>query len=147
MPDVAGPIRDESGPATSQPVRERTGTRLRRPPAAIAMAILLAALLAACGSSAKPAPTSAQVEKQTCQQIEAALSDGPDPEADPVGHAEAQVLPLHQIHTADGTLHRAIDSLAAAYRAFSSTNGASQAKSAVSAASKTIEHLCPGIES
>jgi uncharacterized heparinase superfamily protein len=113
---------------------------------AIATAMALMVLLAACGSS-KPAPSSAQVEKQTCEQIEAALGDGPDPEADPVGHAQAQILPLREIHTSDGALHRAIDTLAAAYRSFSSTNGSSAAKSAVSTAGKTVEHLCPGIES
>jgi hypothetical protein len=110
------------------------------------MAMALMVLLGACGSS-KLAPSSAQVKMQTCKQIEAALSDGPDPEADPIGHAQAQILPLREIHTTDGTLHQAIDVLVAAYQAFSSTHGASQAKSAVSAASKTIEHLCPGIES
>jgi uncharacterized heparinase superfamily protein len=113
---------------------------------AIATAMALMVLLAACGSS-KPAPSSAQVEKQTCEQIEAALSDGPDPEADPVGHAQAQILPLREIHTSDGALHRAIDTLAAAYRSFSSTDGSSAAKSAVSTAGKTVERLCPGIES
>ena len=114
---------------------------------AVAMAMTLVVLLVACGSSSKLAPPSAQVKKQACKQVEAALSDGPDPEADSVGHAQAQILPLREIHTTDGTLHQAIDILAAAYQVFSSTHGASQAKSAVSAASKTIEHLCPGIES
>jgi hypothetical protein len=113
---------------------------------AVAITVALVVLLAACGSS-KPAPSSAQVEKQACKQIEAALSDGPDPEADPVGHAQAQILPLREIHTSDGTLHRAIETLAAAYRSFSSTDGSNAAKSAVSTAGKTIEHLCPGIES
>jgi major membrane immunogen (membrane-anchored lipoprotein) len=116
----------------------------------VAVAMALAVLLGACGSSSsKPAPSSAQsaqVKKQTCKQVEAALSDGPEPQADPVGYAQAQVLPLHQIHTSDGTLRQAIGTLAGAYQAFSSTHGASQAKSAVSAASKTIERLCPGIE-
>ena len=110
------------------------------------MAMALMVLLGACGSS-KPAPFSAQVKKQTCEQVQAALSDGPDPEADPVGHAQAQILPLREIRTSDGALHRAIDTLAAAYRSFSSTDGSSAAKSAVSTAGKTIEHLCPGIES
>jgi hypothetical protein len=112
----------------------------------VAVAIAMALLLGACGSS-KPAPSSAQVKKQTCEQVQAALSDGPDPEADPVGHAQAQILPLREIHTAARALHRAIETLAAAYQAFSSTDGSSAAKSAVSAASKTIEYLCPGIES
>jgi hypothetical protein len=111
------------------------------------MAMMLVVLLAACGASPKSEPSSAQVKKQTCKQVEAALSDGPDPQADPVGHAQAQILPLREIHTAEGRLRRAIATLAGAYQAFSSTHGASRAKSAVSAASKMIEHLCPGIES
>jgi hypothetical protein len=115
---------------------------------AVAMATALVVLLGACGSSSKPASSaqSAQVKQQACKQVEAALSDGPEPQADPVGYAQAQVLPLRQIHTTDGTLQQAIDTLAGAYQAFSSTHGASQAKNAVSSASKTIEHLCPGIE-
>ncbi len=114
---------------------------------AVAMAMTLVVLLVACGASSKLAPSSAQVKMQTCKQVEAALSDGPDPEADPVGHAQAQILPLREINTTDGALRQAIDMLATAYQAFSSTHGASQAKNAVGAASKTIEHLCPGIES
>ncbi len=41
----------------------------------------------------------ARRSKQTCKQVEAVLSDGPDPEADPVGYAQAQILPLREIHT------------------------------------------------
>jgi hypothetical protein len=117
------------------------------------LALVLAALsllslgAVACGSSSKPKLSSAQTKKRTCKQVEAALSDGPDPEADPVGHAQAQILPLREIHTADGALHRAIDRLAAAYQSFSSTDGSGTAKSAVSAASEKIEHLCPRLES
>jgi hypothetical protein len=113
----------------------------------LAVLSLLCLGLVACGSSSKSAPSSAQIKRQTCKQVEAALSDGPDPEADPVGHAQAQILPLHEIHTSDGALHRAIDTLAAAYRSFSSTDGSAAAKSAVSTAGKAIERLCPGIES
>ncbi len=115
------------------------------PAVAAATALALAVLLAACGSSSTSAPTSAQVKKETCKQVEAVLSDGPEPEADPVGYAQAQVLPLRQIDTTDAKLHQAIDTLAAAYQAFSSSDGASS-KSTVSAARKTIERLCPGIE-
>ncbi len=117
------------------------------------LALVLAALsllclgLVACGSSSNSAPSSAQIKKQTCKQVEAALSDGPDPEADPVGHAQAQIRPLREIHTTDGTLRQEIDRLAAAYRSFSSTDGSRSAERAVSAASKTIEHICPGVES
>ena len=40
------------------------------------------------------------------------LSDGPDPDSDPVGYAEAQILPLGQIHTSDAQLRTAIGKLA-----------------------------------
>jgi hypothetical protein len=111
------------------------------------MLAIAGVMIASCGSSSKPAPSSAQVKRQACKQVEAALSDGPDPEADPVGHAQAQVLPLREIHTTDAKLQQAIDTLAAAYRSFSSTDGSGAAKSAVSAATKTVEGLCPGVES
>jgi hypothetical protein len=117
-----------------------------RVPSAVVAGLASVVLIAACGSS-KPAPSSAQVKQQTCKQVEAALSDGPDPEADPLGHAQAQVLPLREIHSGDETLQQAIDSLAGAYQSFAATNGSAPAKSAVSGATKTIERLCPGIES
>lgn len=127
---------------------------MSRASCALVAAVALVVMLAACGSSSKPAPSSAQVNKgvnkankHTCEQIEATLSDGPDPEADPVGHAQAQIRPLRDIHTTERTLSKAIDALAAAYQSFSSTNGSNSANSAVGAATKTIEHLCPGIES
>lgn len=107
--------------------------------------VLVALLLAACGSS-KPALSSAQVKKEGCKQVEAVLSDGPEPEADPVGYAQAQVLPLRQIHTTNTRLGTAIDTLASAYQRFSQTNGASSAKTAVNSATSTIKTLCPGIE-
>ncbi len=130
-------------PEAHNPLLASTAWRV---PSALIAGLASLVLLAACGSS-KPALSSAQVKTQTCKQVEAALSDGPDPEADPVGHAQAQILPLREIHTGDETLHQAIDTLAAAYQSFVSTNGSAAAKSAVSVASKTIEHLCPGVES
>ena len=39
------------------------------------------------------------------------LSNGPDPDADPVGYAQAQILPLREIDTSDANLHQAIDAL------------------------------------
>lgn len=119
-----------------------------RAPGTVAMALLLAALLAACGSSALSTPSlvfSRAEVKQACQQVEAVLSDGPDSEADPVGYAQAQILPLRQIRTSDAKLRQAIDTLASAYAAFSSSHGAGQAKSAVTSASKAIDVICPGV--
>ena len=113
---------------------------------AVLAALLAATLATACGSSSKPAPTSAQVRQQTCKQVEAALSDGPEPEADPVGYAQAQILPLREIHTTDAKLAGAIGGLASAYERFSRSDGANSAKAAVSNATETIKALCPGIE-
>lgn len=112
------------------------------------MTLLLAAPLAACGaSSSSPDSTSAAV-KGTCKQVEAVLSDGPEPAADPVGYAQAQVLPLRQIHTSDKDLHRAIDGLSSAYAAFASANGAGhRVKSAMTAAIAHVNAICPGAAS
>ncbi len=140
-------------PGTYQPLGKCATTRQRggwtaswRRSTAVLATLALAALLAACGSSSKPALTSAQVKKQTCKQVEAVLSDGPEPEADPVGYAQAQVLPLREIHTTDAKLAGAIGTLASAYKAFSESNGASAPKAAVNSATKKIKTLCPGIE-
>ena len=56
-------------------------------------------------------PSKSSTVKTTCQQVSAVLSDGPDPGADPVGYAFAQVLPLRELHTSDSSLQTAIDDL------------------------------------
>jgi hypothetical protein len=110
----------------------------------VAAATLLFTIgLAACGSS----PTaSGALANRTCKQVQAVLSDGPQSAADPVGYAQAQVLPLRQIHTADEKLRRAIDKLASAYQAFFQSNGASATNAALRSATETIQTLCPRIE-
>jgi hypothetical protein len=116
-------------------------------------AIGLAASLAACASpapktQAAAAKASAAARRTTCSQVSAVLSDGPDPDADPVGYAEAQVLPLGQIRTADVPLRAAIGRLAVAYKAFFASDGASSAaKLAVASASKQVDAFCPGATS
>jgi hypothetical protein len=109
----------------------------------------LAALLGACTSQAPAAkPVSAAAVRATCTKVSAVLSDGPDPDADPVGYAEAQILPLGQIRTTDAQLQAAIGKLASAYRTFFDSNGSSsRAKLAVAAASKQINSFCPGAAS
>jgi predicted Zn-dependent protease len=102
----------------------------------------LVVALAACGSSS--ASSSQAAHTQTCQQVTAVLSDGPDPAADPVGYAEAQVLPLRQIHTSQKSLQQKIDELASAYHAYSSKNGSRAAKTAVTLASRQIDAVCHG---
>jgi hypothetical protein len=112
-------------------------------------ALGLAALLGACTSQAPAAkPVSAAAVRATCTKVSAVLSDGPDPDADPVGYAEAQILPLGQIRTSDAQLRAAIGKLASAYRTFFDSNGTSSAaKRAVASASRQINSLCPGAAS
>ncbi len=114
---------------------------------AILLSVALApALLGACGSSSPPT-ANAELER-TCRQVEAVLSDGPEPAADPAGYAQAQVLPLLEIRTSDSRLHEAISRLAGAYRAFASDQAAGRAaKSAVSAAVDGVDAICRGAAS
>jgi hypothetical protein len=123
--------------------RDPAIARIRRIAAATVPVLGLCVLLGGCSSSG-PATSSAAV-RATCTQVGAVLSDGPDPTADPVGYAEAQVLPLQQIRTPDAQLRAAIGKLASAYRAFFDSGGSSSsAKLAVAAASKRIDSFCPG---
>ena len=112
---------------------------------------LMALLILAGGCSAAPSAASgpaAGAVRRTCQQVSAVLSNGPDPDADPVGYAEAQIMPLRQIHAPDGRLSRAISALDAAYRNVSDSNGTSTIATAeVAAASKLVNAVCPGAAS
>ena len=83
--------------------------------------------------------------QQTCQQVSAVLSEGPDPDADPLGHAQAQILPLEQVHASDQALSKAISALASAYSRYIGANGTGKAaKSALTAAINRINSLFPG---
>ena len=110
--------------------------------ALIACTAAMVPLAAACSSSPKPVSTATT---RTCQQVQAVLSDGPDPDADKVGYAEAQILPLRQIRTSSPVLRSAITELANAYDHFFASNGQSAAAtSAVASAAARINKLCPG---
>jgi hypothetical protein len=134
--------------------RDAARARFRRPALLALTSLGLSALLGACSS---PAPSSGPAAagtastaavRATCARVSAVLSDGPDPDSDPVGYAEAQILPLGQIHTSDAQLRAAIGKLASAYRAFFASNGnSSSAKLAVAAASKRVNSFCPGAAS
>jgi hypothetical protein len=114
--------------------------------ALIALTVLLPASACSSGgsavTSAAPAATAAE---QTCQRVSAVLTNGPDPGADPVGYAEAQILPLRQIRTSDSALGAAIGGLANAYSGYSSANGTNKTATAtLTAAINRINSLCPG---
>jgi hypothetical protein len=110
---------------------------------------LSAGLVTACESSGSAAPASSSSGHQTCRAVTAVLSDGPDPDVDPVGYALAQVTPLRQIKpTSDRQLQTAIDRLSSAFQQFSSADGVgASVKRAVSQASDHLNALCPGAAS
>ena len=83
--------------------------------------------------------------QRDCTSVTDVLSDGPDPGADPVGYAEAQVLPLRQLTISDATLHQAVLTLASAYETFSTSSTSTRAASAlaVSKAENEVNKICP----
>jgi hypothetical protein len=112
------------------------------------LALSLAVLPACACSSSSSARASVPAVQSTCDQVSAVLSDGPDPDADPVGYAEAQILPLRQLSVSDQELRTAITQLADAYEQFFASNGkSSNAKEAVAVASKKLNSICPGAAS
>jgi hypothetical protein len=136
---------DSEALAHRQP-ESRGIARLTRPRGTVpALVACIAAILPLAGCSSSGNAGSQAVVSKTCQQLTAVLSDGPDPGSDPVGYAEAQILPLRQVRTSDPTLKAAIARLASAYSGFFTSNGKSPAAtSAVAAATVRINKLCPG---
>jgi hypothetical protein len=106
---------------------------------------VLAAASLALSAGGSSAPSSST--HSTCVKVAAVLSDGPDQGADPVGYAEAQIVPLRQVHTSNTTLKGAIDTLSGAYQQYYTTNGASSAKRALKNASAALNRICPGVVS
>ena len=117
--------------------------------------ILTVVLVCACSSSgqssakaASSASSPAAAIAATCEQVSGVLGDGPDPDADPVGYAEAQILPLRQIRVSNQALRGVISQLADAYQKFFASNGkSSNAKEDVAVASKKLNSICPGAAS
>ncbi|HXW39173.1 MAG TPA: hypothetical protein VEJ44_05715 [Acidimicrobiales bacterium] len=128
------------------PVPHLFGAGMRR---RLLLPVLPAAALLCCGAAlsacASSGPTpSAVASGPACQDVSAVLSDGPDPTADPVGYAQAQILPLGQVHTTDKDLRAAIDALDAAYQQMVSTNGSAAATKVETTASNRLNAFCPG---
>jgi hypothetical protein len=111
----------------------------------LGLVALMAALLAGCGGPSASASSGA-VKHEECTAVANVLSDGPDPDADPIGYAEAQVLPLRQLRLSDLALREAVERLEAAYARFSADDGAQSTRyaAAVSVAEKGLNKICPG---
>jgi hypothetical protein len=116
---------------------------------AVASVALTVPLWAACGSSGSGgAAASTHAPTAVCQKILAVFSDGPDPDADPVGYALSQILPLGQIHTSDQAVSTSLHSLIAADQALVKSNGADKtAKADIKKADKSLNTACPGVAS
>ena len=108
----------------------------------------LALAVAACGSASSQTSSAVSLGsavRQGCTSVADVLSDGPDPGSDPVGYAEAQVLPLRQLAISDATLHSAVLTLASAYQTFSTSTTSTRAASsaAVTNAENEVNKICP----
>jgi hypothetical protein len=133
-----------------RPADHRAGGRHGRRAAGLGIALVALAvpILTACGSGPARSAASGVSVSATCTALSAALSDGPDPDADPVGYAEAQIKPLRAIHASEQKLRAAIGDLAVAYARVFATNGESAAASkAVTAAAAKVNAICPGAAS
>jgi hypothetical protein len=131
-----------TNPKTADPGRQAGRAAL------ILVVLLVCACSSAAHATASAHSTAAAATENTCQRVSAVLSDGPDPDADPVGYAEAQILPLRQISAPDQALRAAISQLAGAYQKLFATNGkSSNAKEAVAVASSKLNSICPGAAS
>jgi hypothetical protein len=108
----------------------------------------LALAVAACGSASSQTSSAVilgSAVQQDCTSVADVLSDGPDPDADPVGYAQAQVLPLRQLSISDASLHRAVLTLSGAYETFSTSSSSTRAASAaaVTKAENEVNKICP----
>jgi hypothetical protein len=119
-----------------------------RPIVMASLVVALPVVVGACGSSSSGGDKTATAPARFCQQTLAVLSDGPDPDADPVGYAESQIIPLGDIHTSDATLATAIHQLITSDRALVASGGSDHAASkAITKADKTLNTYCPGVAS
>lgn len=96
---------------------------------------------------AHPSGDTTGASARTCQTIRGTLANGPDPGADPIGYAQAQIDPLREIATSDAGLKSALSSLSAAYAAFVSDGGSKSSRRAVTSASTRLAQYCPGAAS
>jgi hypothetical protein len=111
-------------------------------------AAFLALAVAACGSASAQSSSTASLGpgvQQDCTTVADVLSDGPDPGADPIGYAQAQVLPLRQLTISDAALRSAVMSLASAYEKYSTSSGSTRAADAavVTKAENEVNKICP----
>ena len=111
--------------------------------AAILSLMVATGLAATIDTVSATAATTKHGPARQCTAVADVLADGPTLTADPVGYAEAQVLPLRQLKLSDPTLRRAVQQLDSAYTAFSAGNGSHKAKAAMKTAEARVNAICP----
>ncbi len=132
--------------ATHQPVERGTNEVGRIETAVCCALVLSVSLLSACGTSTPTSVDPTQATQSTCQRVNAALSDGPDPRADPVGYALSQVAPLRNVAqtASDPALRQAIDRLVTDFGAQYRDGGTdSSVDKPVTSALAQVQSLCP----
>jgi hypothetical protein len=107
---------------------------------------------AACSSSSSSggggAAAAAKAPSSLCQKIGGVLADGPDSDADPVGAALSQILPLQAIHSSDTSVIHTVSKLVAADQSFYNSNGTNKtAATAINKAEASLNKACPGVAS
>jgi hypothetical protein len=111
--------------------------------------------LAACSSGGSSsasggggAEAAAKVPTSLCQQIGGVLSDGPDSDADPVGAALSQILPLQGIRSSDTPVIHTVSKLVSADQAFYHSNGTDKtAATSIEKTEASLNQACPGVAS
>jgi hypothetical protein len=123
--------------------------RWRPNPRRVGLASLALAvpLLAACSSSSSGGKsTQSKAPTAVCQKVLAVLSDGPDPDADPVGYALSQIAPLGQIHTSDSDVTQRLSALISADEALVHSNGSDHAATkSIAKDDADLNKVCPGV--
>jgi hypothetical protein len=119
--------------------------------AVLALAAATSATAAACSSSSSSAAasstSSAAALSQDCTAVTDVLADGPDPTADSVGYAQAQLLPLKQLKLTEARVQSAVSRLETAFTAFVAAKDSStqtQAAVQVTSAENAVNAVCPG---
>jgi hypothetical protein len=113
----------------------------------VILIVLAASVWLGLSAGKTTATSQATTVATACQKVAYVLSDGPDPDADPVGYALAQIHPLARIKTSNAPLQAAITDLSNAYATFYQENGTTAADQAVVKAAKNIDAFCPGVTS
>jgi hypothetical protein len=90
-------------------------------------------------------PNADGTSSSTCHKVAATLAEGPNPVANPLGYAKAQVRPLEGIATSNAGLRDAIEQLSAAYERYFSHGGARFAQREVRDATMSLHQYCPGV--